>query len=174
MTERMWVFGYGSLIWAPCFEVERQVTARLDGWQRSFCMASWHYRGTREHPGLVLALDHAPDAFCRGVAFLVAKGQEAAALAALRERELISDAYVEIQVPLTDPQVMAVTYVISPAHPQYCRMPIEQQADAIAHATGTRGPNRDYLFATVAHLDNLGIPDADLHDLAHRVRQRLS
>jgi len=171
MTERLWVFGYGSLIWDPCFAVERQVLARLDGWRRSFCMTSVHYRGTPEAPGLVLALDRAEGASCHGVAFLVRQGAEDAALAALRERELVSDAYTEMRLPLADPQVTALTYVIDPSNVQYCLHDVETQARIIAGASGARGPNRDYLTQTVLHLDTLGIPDADLHDLATRVRQ---
>lgn len=171
MTERLWVFGYGSLIWDPCFAVERQVPARLDGWRRSFCMASVHYRGTPERPGLVLALDRADGAVCHGVAFLVERGAEDAALAALRERELVSDAYHEVRLPLTDPRVTALTYIIDPAHVQYCLHDAEAQARMIAAAHGQRGPNRDYLFNTVRCLDALGLPDDELRTLANRVRE---
>jgi len=170
MTERLWVFGYGSLIWDQCFAVERQVLARLDGWRRSFCMTSIHYRGTPDAPGLVLALDRAEGACCHGVAFLVERGAEDAALAALRERELVSDAYTEMRLPLGEPDVTALTYVIDPANVQYSLHDVEAQARIIAAAAGARGPNRDYLANTVKHLDALGIPDADLHDLAVRVR----
>ncbi|WP_128254558.1 gamma-glutamylcyclotransferase [Falsirhodobacter deserti] len=173
MKDRLWVFGYGSLIWDPCFEVERQVLARLDGWRRSFCMTSMRYRGTPEAPGLVLALDRAEGAACHGVAFLVREGTEDAALAALRERELFSNAYHEVRLPLAQPQVTALTYVIDPDHMQYCLHDPETQARMIAGAAGVRGPNRDYLMNTVQHLDTLGIPDADLHDLAMRVRELL-
>ena len=40
----------------------------------------------------------------------------------------------------------------------------------IAHAVGGRGANRDYLYATAAHLADLGIGDADLEWLAARVQ----
>ena len=59
---QMWVFGYGSLVWNPGFEVEDRVIATLPGYQRSFCMRSIHHRGTPEEPGLVLALDAQADA----------------------------------------------------------------------------------------------------------------
>ena len=64
----MWVFAYGSLIWDPGFPVHSRLVARADGWHRSFCMRSVHYRGTAIAPGLVLALDRAPAATCHGLA----------------------------------------------------------------------------------------------------------
>ncbi|MBC7139076.1 MAG: gamma-glutamylcyclotransferase [Defluviimonas sp.] len=170
----MWVFGYGSLIWQPDFPVAEAVPARLEGWHRSFCMRSIHHRGSEAEPGLVLALDAAAGAACLGVAFRVAPGAEAATLAALRERELISSAYLErvLEVALTDGRrVEALAYVIDPGHVQYCGgLPLEEQAQVIARAVGGRGPNRDYLWNTAAHLDGLGLGDPDLDWLAARVR----
>lgn len=174
MADAMWVFGYGSLIWHPGFPVAERQVARLTGWHRSFCMSSIHHRGTAEAPGLVLALDAAPGATCAGVAFRVEPGAEAATLAALRERELVSSAYLERMLPVDlagGGQVQALAYVIDPDHVQYVGgLPLERQAQIIAGATGGRGPNRDYLFATAAHLAELGIADADLEWLAARVR----
>lgn len=173
MRERLWVFGYGSLIWDPGFPVAERRIARATGWHRSFCMRSIHHRGTVESPGLVLALDRAPGAWCDGVAFAVTPGAEDATLAALRERELISSAYLETTLPLTtaDGPLEALAYVIDPDHVQYCGgLPLEEQARIIAGAVGGRGPNRDYLWSTVAHLQDLGIADADLDWLAERVR----
>ena len=96
----MWVFGYGSLVWNPGFEPVEKVIATLPGYARSFCMRSIHHRGTEEAPGLVLALDAHEGAACTGVALRVAEDQEAAVLDYLRERELISSAYIEEVLPL--------------------------------------------------------------------------
>lgn len=174
MADDMWVFGYGSLIWNPEFAVAEQRVARAIGWHRSFCMRSIHHRGTETDPGLVLALDAAAGSHCDGVAFRVAPGTEAATLQALRDRELISSAYLErwLPVTLTDGrQVQALVFVIDPDHVQYCGgLPLEEQAQIIAHAVGGRGPNRDYLFSTAEHLASLGIADDDLDWLARRVR----
>jgi cation transport protein ChaC len=175
MQTDLWVFGYGSLIWDPAFPPAERALARLAGWQRSFCMTSVHYRGTMAAPGRVLALDRAEGAQCHGVAMRAAAGTEAAALAALRARELISDAYLEQEVALDladGRRIRAVTYVINHAQGQYCG-PEDPEALArvIASACGVRGPNRDYLFATVAHLHDLGIPDPALAALAARVRE---
>ena len=41
---------------------------------------------------------------------------------------------------------------------------------SVLAATGGRGPNRDYLWNTAAHLHDLGIADPELDWLAERVR----
>lgn len=173
----LWVFGYGSLIWEPGFAYTERAIARLSGWHRSFCMRSIHHRGTPEEPGLVLALDAAEGAHCDGVAFSVASDLAEATLAYLRERELISSAYLEkvLLVALADGrQVQAVAYVIDPDHVQYCGgLDLDEQARIIARAVGGRGRNTDYLWNTAAHLAELGLADPDLDWLADRVRAHL-
>ena len=173
MQQGMWVFGYGSLIWNPEFPVAERHIARLAGWRRSFCMHSIHHRGTVAAPGLVLALDQAAGAYCDGVAFLVAEGAEAETLERLRERELISSAYLErwLPVDIAGRAQEALVFVIDPDHAQYSgALPLDDQAQIIARAQGGKGANRDYLFSTAAHLAALGIDDPDLCWLAARVR----
>ncbi len=172
----LWVFGYGSLIWNPGFPVAERRVARLDGWHRSFCMSSIHHRGTPEAPGLVLALDVAPDSYCDGIAFRVETGSEEATIAYLRERELISSAYVETRQRLQfhdgPAQGDVLTYVIDRDHEQYLGgMPLEDQAQIIAQAVGGRGPNDEYLLQTASHLASLGLADPDLDWLVERVQQ---
>ncbi|RUS59827.1 gamma-glutamylcyclotransferase [Pseudorhodobacter sp. E13] len=173
MQKPLWVFGYGSLIWNPGFPVAEQRVACLHGWHRSFCMRSIHHRGTEANPGLVLALDRAAGALCHGVAFRVQDGAEAETLAALRERELISSAYLEDWLPLEidGAEVTTLCYVIDPDHDQYCGgLPLAEQARIIEQAVGGRGPNCEYLFNTADHLAQLGIADPDLVWLADQVR----
>ena len=174
MTETMWVFGYGSLIWNPEFPVAETRIARVQGWRRSFCMRSIHHRGTEADPGLVLALDQHPTRHCDGVTFRVTPGAEADTLALLRERELISSAYLERHLTASwadGGSCTALAYVIDPDHWQYCGgIDLEEQAQIIARATGGRGRNCDYLWSTAAHLADLGINDPELEWLSHRVR----
>jgi glutathione-specific gamma-glutamylcyclotransferase len=174
MQNGIWVFGYGSLVWQPGFEFSAHQIARLHGFSRSFCMRSIHHRGTVEDPGLVLALDQNGLANCDGVAFYVEADQATVTIEYLRERELISSAYLEQThaVTLRDGQeVDAVCYVIDEAHVQYCGgLPLEEQAGIIASAVGGRGPNTEYLYNTAAHLRELGIEDHDLNWLEERVR----
>lgn len=172
----LWVFGYGSLLWNPGFAVAETRPARLHGWHRSFCMSSIHHRGTPERPGLVLALDAAEGAHCDGLCLRVEARHADATIAYLRERELISSAYLETRVTVgflacgtMQPDVL--TYVIDPGHAQYRGdLDLEAQARIIAGATGGRGPNDEYLYNTAAHLADLGLADADLDWLAARVR----
>ncbi|WP_417210982.1 gamma-glutamylcyclotransferase [Antarctobacter sp.] len=169
----LWVFGYASLLWNPGFPVAERVQGRLHGYARSFCMYSIHHRGTEDSPGLVLALDEQDGASCDGLALRAVPGTEDETLAYLRERELISSAYLEkrLDLALTDGRrVEAVSYVIDPHHVQYCHLPLEEQARIIARARGGRGPNTEYLYNTAAHLDEIGVPDADLHWLVREVK----
>lgn len=170
----MWVFGYGSLLWNPGFEVAATEIAVMPNYARSFCMRSIHHRGTVEEPGLVLALDEEHGALCHGVALRVAAGKEARTLEYLRERELISSAYLERVLPVQlnrGEMVEAVAYVIDPEHEQYCHLELEEQAQIIARAVGGRGPNTEYLHNTASHLAELGIEDANLTWLSARVAE---
>lgn len=171
----MWVFGYGSLVWNPEFPVAERLVARLSGYARTFCMSSVHHRGTPDLPGLVLALDARRGESCTGLALRVEPGHEADTLVRLRERELVSSAYLERRLPLTladGRAVEAVAYVVDPDHDQYRgALTLEEQARIIADATGGRGPNDEYLYNTSSHLADLGISDPDLDWLSERVRR---
>ena len=171
----LWVFGYGSLMWNPGFAHDKRAIARLSGYARTFCMRSIHHRGTPEHPGLVLALDAVAGAACDGLVFRVRAGSEAQTLADLRERELISSAYLEKTLPVQivgGARVPALTFVVDPEHVQYCGgLPLIEQAEIIASAAGGRGANSDYLYSTTEHLSDLGISDPDLEWLSQRVRK---
>ncbi len=171
----LWVFGYASLLWNPGFPVAEQRLATLEGYHRSFCMRSIHHRGTEEEPGLVLALDLAERETCHGLALRVEDGAEADTIAYLRDRELVSSAYLERLVPLVlegGETVTALAYVIDPDHVQYVAdLSLEEQAQIIAHAVGGRGPNPEYLWNTADHLITLGVEDTDLDWLSARVRE---
>lgn len=138
-------------------------------------MTSIHHRGSLSEPGLVLALDAVDQAQCKGIAMRVAEGEVYDTIDYLRERELVSSAYIEQVVSLEldeGDQVTALAYVIDVDHEQYVRdMPLEKQAQIISYARGGRGANCDYLFNTVEQLHIMGIHDPDLTWLAARVRE---
>ena len=170
----LWVFGYASLLWNPGFSVAEEKHGVLQGLHRSFCMSSIHHRGSVEEPGLVLALDAQDGSSCEGVLLRVPDEGFDDVVAALRERELISSAYVEHLLPVKiadGSEIIALAYVIDPDHEQYvAHLTLEEQAQIIAHAIGGRGPNCEYLWNTVAKLHELNVADPELDWLADRVR----
>lgn len=165
-----WVFGYGSLMWRPGFSFLESQPALLRGYHRSFCIYSHHYRGTPEHPGLVLGL--ARGGSCRGVAFRVARADETSVRSYLDERELVSYAYnaKTLGVSLRDKSARAYTFVVNTSHDQYAGdLGVERSAEIIMNAQGAAGLNRDYLINTVRQLEKEGFTDKRLHELLKRV-----
>jgi cation transport protein ChaC len=166
-----WVFGYGSLIWRPGFAHTETERARLHGYRRSLCVHSYVHRGTPERPGLVLGLDRGGS--CVGLAFRVPLELRDEVMAYLRERELVTNVYLERTLPVrlaTGPIVRAVCYVVDRTHIQYAGNLEEERAAAIVRgAAGQSGGNEDYVFSTVQHLAALGIRDHWMEEVARRL-----
>lgn len=175
-TAPLWVFGYGSLMWRPGFSFETQIPGLLIGAHRALCVSSIHHRGTPEQPGLVLGL--APGGACRGVAFCVTPGAEDDTIAYLREREQISEVYVEAyrKVRLADGSgriVQALTYLADHTHAQFVdELDLEAQVRIVLNGMGPSGANIDYVLNTVRHLEETGVHDTKLAALAARLKQQ--
>ena len=171
----LWVFGYGSLMWRPGFDLVEKEPAALIGAHRSLCIYSFHHRGTQAHPGLVLGLDEG--GACRGVAFRVAQANADATLTYLREREQVTDVYVEAMKPVSlldgsGRELEALCYIVDRGHPQYAgRLSLERQAELVRSASGLSGNNIDYVLNTVRHLEEVGIHDVELMALAQRLTE---
>ena len=173
----LWVFAYGSLLWNPGFKIVESIPSVLQGYRRSFCMWSIHYRGTPEKPGLVLALEQHEGEQCRGLALRCQKEDKKKVLTYLRARELISSAYIErtTRINFNDGRTpIALLYVVDTNHPQYTgELSLERQAGIISHARGQVGDNCDYLNRTVQRLNQLGLTDSSLENLNQLVQTRL-
>lgn len=167
-----WVFGYGSLIWRPGFEFICEQKAVLYGRHRALCIYSWVHRGTRQKPGLVLGLDRG--GACAGVARLVEAKNRQAVIAYLREREMVTDVYVEkwVKIRLADRQsddgfVDALTYVADRNSQQYAgRLDFEQLVALTKKSEGASGKNSEYVKNTAASLAKWGIRDHGLERIA--------
>jgi cation transport protein ChaC len=174
VAEDLWVFGYGSLMWRPGFDFIERIEARLTGAHRALCVYSFVHRGTPERPGLVLGLDRG--GACQGIAFRVAAADRAKTVAYLRAREQVTAVYRESvrRVSLRrEPrqQVPALCYMVDRSHPQYAgRLPLTEQLHHIRQGHGQSGPNRDYVIATVAAMEALGLRESELHLLAARLK----
>ncbi|MEP9350247.1 gamma-glutamylcyclotransferase [Xanthobacter sp. KR7-225] len=171
-----WVFAYGSLMWNPGFPFAERCEARLIGAHRALCVYSFHHRGTPEHPGLVLGLDLG--GACRGIAYRVAASDWPQVDAYLTAREQISGVYRECtrRIRLLDGSRRdepALAYLVNRAHPQYARgLGLEEQLALVRRSHGKSGPNADYVVATVAALEALGLADPGLTWIAHQLRPR--
>ncbi len=167
----LWVFGYGSLIWNPGFPSVESQTARLYGYHRRLCVWSWEYRGTAEHPGLVLGLDRGGS--CHGVALRVAEKDKHGAVAYLMRRELTTLVYRPLRARMRlagGRTVHALTFVVDPSQHQYAgHLDTEQLLAIVSHARGCRGANQEYVVNTHQHLVELGIPCPRLTRLVDRL-----
>ncbi|MDF1792364.1 MAG: gamma-glutamylcyclotransferase [Thalassobaculaceae bacterium] len=166
----VWLFGYGSLIWNPAIEFAEKRTATVHGLHRRFCLRTRLGRGTPEQPGLVLGLDRGGR--CRGVAFRIPRDIAEAELDIVWRREMVTYAYRPRWLKAATDQgpIRVIGFVINRTHDRYCgQLPEDEAAETIARACGFLGPCCEYLFNTVEHLRELGMPDAGLERLARRV-----
>ncbi|MCI5075167.1 gamma-glutamylcyclotransferase [Oricola sp.] len=171
-----WVFGYASLMWKPGFDYVEKRRARLYGYHRSLCITSYEHRGTRERPGLVMGLDRGGS--CVGVAFRVAGEKGERVMAYLRERELVTNVYLERSATMAlekGPKTSAVAYVADRSHGQYAgRLSVEDAVERVCGAVGGMGPNEDYVINTAEHIRLLGIRDHWLEHVVAGIRQQMA
>jgi glutathione-specific gamma-glutamylcyclotransferase len=166
-TALVWYFGYGSLMWRPGIAHEGFEPARLDGWSRSLCVYSTHYRGTVACPGLVLGLVRGGS--CLGRAIGVAPEREAEVTAYLDARELL-DVYVydRVRLPLrllrrAGEEVPAWCYVARTGHAHFAgELEPEAVLRCVRQGHGLAGACADYVRNTVAHLRELEIAEPEL------------
>lgn len=169
---RIWIFGYGSLLWNPTIDVVAWRPGRVHGYHRRFCMIAPTGRGTPDCPGLILALDAGGS--CQGVALLVNPECVRDELRLLWRREMVVGSYTPRWVKVRSPQgdCDAITFAMNRDHQSYRgRWSIHKVARTIANATGALGSNAEYLFDTLNRLEELHLKDHGLTDLAERVRR---
>ncbi|MBI1621437.1 gamma-glutamylcyclotransferase [Aquamicrobium zhengzhouense] len=166
-----WVFGYGSLMWRPGFAHRETQKAHLSGYRRALCITSHIHRGSVEKPGLVLGLDRGGS--CVGLAFRVPGELTDEVMAYLRQRELITNVYLEKRLPIRledGSRVQAVTYVTDRSHIQYAgQVDVEEAARRVCGSVGLSGRNEDYVLNTIQHLTALGIRDRWLENVARHL-----
>lgn len=169
----VWIFGYGSLMWNPAFRHVERRAGRVHGYHRQFCLWTHIGRGSPERPGLTLGLERGGS--CQGIALRIAGEAVEEETTILWRREMLSGAYVPTWVRVrTDSGVVpAITFTINKGHPRYTgRITEELIVETIALAAGPVGPCADYLFNTVAHLEELGLTDRRMRRLRDRVAER--
>ena len=159
-----WVFGYGSLMWSPCFSYEARAPGRAHGYHRALCILSTRYRGTLRRPGLVMGLCRGGS--CWGVAFRIDRGQVRRALARLWAREMPRRTYHPRLVAVrlrSGKTVTALAFVADPTHSSYVdELDLHGRAKLVAQGIGARGPCVDYIQNTLDHMHQVGVRDPHL------------
>jgi glutathione-specific gamma-glutamylcyclotransferase len=146
------------------------------GWHRSFCFRVARFRGTRERPGLMMALDRGGQ--CHGMILRLPADQVQASLRMLLRREMMVKPAVNVPRWLTagtsDGPVRAIGFVVNRESPYYTgRLDPAEAAAIMSTAAGHWGSCAEYLRETVAHLEELGIRDRNLWQLQALVAERI-
>jgi cation transport protein ChaC len=174
--EPLWLFAYGSLIWKPEADHLESVPAMAHGWHRRFCMRLTRWRGTREVPGLMMALDRG--GACAGVAYRLPDADHLGQVVRLLYRE--TDGTPPTNVPrwirVATPRgpITALAFVASPQGANYAgRLPLPAIASTLARAAGHWGSGASYLYNTVLNLEAHGIRDRNLWVLQEMVADEI-
>ena len=166
----LWVFGYGSLMWSPCFAYREKAPARIHGYHRALCILSTRYRGTHHRPGLVMGLCRGGS--CWGMAFRIAASQVRRTLRRLWYREMPRRVYeprmVQAKLQRSRRAVRALAFIADPSHPAYVReLDLHGRARLVAQGIGQRGRCVDYIRNTLAHMHQVGVRDPHLEHILH-------
>jgi glutathione-specific gamma-glutamylcyclotransferase len=163
--KHLWIFAYGSLIWNPEIEAVEQRRAVAAGWHRSFCLKLTRWRGTRELPALMLALDRGGT--CVGLATLLPEGDKRQQIIQLLEREIDANPPTNvprwIDVSTSQGKLRALAFVALRSGAAYAgKRPLEDVARVLCRAAGHWGSAAQYAFNTIKKLEEHGIRDRNL------------
>lgn len=158
---RLWIFGYGSLVWRPSFEHALARAAAVQGWTRRFWQRSTDHRGVPGAPGRVATVLEAVGEVCWGRAYAVDREYQDPVLEALDHREKQGYDRRVVSLKFEDgagPQ--ALMYVATPDNPSFAGdTPLPELASIIAARRGPSGSNVEYLLQLADALRAMGVDD---------------
>jgi cation transport regulator ChaC len=171
-VKSLWLFGYGSLLWRPGFPYQRRVRGFVPGYARRFWQGSIDHRGSPQAPGRVVTLTSAKDEVCWGVAYQVDEDVVERTVAELDAREQAG--YERMTVPFEAKDRTAtgalpvVLYFAPPGNPNYLgEAPLPEIAEQIRASSGPSGHNVEYVLRLAEALDDLGVSDSHVFELAN-------
>nr|WP_281435946.1 gamma-glutamylcyclotransferase [Oricola nitratireducens] len=177
LSEDLWVFAYGSLMWNPAFLFAEVRRGRVDGYERSFCLKDTRgARGNSERPGLMAALDKA-DGHCNGLAYRIEARIADHETEILFRREMLSGSYVPAFVPVdTDHGTVEALTFVANHDSANIRTDIahEDRVCFIATGSGRLGTSLEYLENLASHFEALKIDDPHVFGLLAEVRAWLA
>ena len=172
-----WIFGISSLIWKPENAFVEKRFAIAHGWHRRFCLGwDYRFRGSRETPGLMMALDRGGQ--CKGMAYRLPEETLKPELDKLirREMSMVPSAFPArwISVATADGPLTALTFAMNRKSGRYVAdLDDNALAEMLSTACGFRGSMAEYLFSTVSQLEQLGIHDRHLWRMQELVAERI-
>lgn len=166
MNQRVWLFGYGSLIWRPDFPFLDARRAWVDGWSRRFWQGSHDHRGVPGDPGRVVTLTESPGERCVGRAYLI----EPDVFEHLDHREKNGYERRDLTINFDSGAAVAVVYIGAPGNFAYLGdSPMVDIAAQIHRCAGPSGPNAEYLFELADALRALDAADPHVIELERLV-----
>ena len=169
--DRVWLFGYGSLIYKVDFPYLESRLASICGWSRRFWQGSNDHRGTENNPGRVVTLIEEAEAICGGIAFLV----DASVFKQLDVRE--KNGYLRFITEMTfagGSRDKGIVYIADADNDAYLGEASECDiARQICCAEGASGPNCEYLTELARSLRELGLTDRHVFDIESHIIQIL-
>ena len=168
---RVWLFGYGSLIFKADFPYLERRPASITGWSRRFWQGSHDHRGTQSAPGRVVTLVPDEGAPCHGVAYLVTPEE----FAHLDHREKNGYLRLATEIAFEDGGAAeGIVYIATIDNAAFLGPATEREiAQQIAGARGPSGPNSDYLLALAQSLRALGRHDEHVHAIERHLEELL-
>lgn len=168
--DRVWLFGYGSLIYKADFPFLERRPARIHGWVRRFWQGSHDHRGTPEAPGRVATLVEQAGAVCAGMAYLVTPD----VYDHLDHRE--KNGYLRVATAFTfddGSEVEGLVYIAGPDNAAYLGPATEPEiARHVADAHGPSGANSDYVLDLADALRRLGADDPHVFAIERELHAR--
>ncbi|MGO4476729.1 gamma-glutamylcyclotransferase [Massilia sp. 2TAF26] len=160
---KVWLFGYGSLIFKADFPFLERRPAHIAGWTRRFWQGSHDHRGTETAPGRVVTLVPEAGALCHGMAYLVTPEE----FAHLDYREKNGYLRLATDIHFEDGgSAEGLVYIATHENAAYLGPASEREiARQIAGARGPSGPNSEYLLELARALRELGKPDEHVFEI---------
>jgi cation transport protein ChaC len=165
MSEPLWIFGYGSLVWRPAFAHSEKRPAYVRGWSRRFWQGSTDHRGVPGAPGRVVTLVRSadPGAVCWGMAYRVEAPAIDGVLARLDHRE--KGGYQRFDVELSfaaapEMRERGLMYLAGASNVEYLgQAAVAAIARQVSVSSGPSGSNREYVLQLAQALRDMGARD---------------
>ncbi|NHZ95350.1 gamma-glutamylcyclotransferase [Massilia sp. CCM 8734] len=160
---RVWLFGYGSLIFKADFPYIERRPATIRNWTRRFWQGSHDHRGTETAPGRVATLVAQQGAVTAGMAYLITPE----VFTHLDHREKNGYLRLAIEIRFDDgSSELGLVYIATEDNAAFLGEASERDiARQIARSHGPSGANRDYLIELAHALRELGMEDAHVFDI---------